>query len=191
MEFFRQESWKSCPRGSSWYRDLNRISWVSCISRWFLYHSTTWEAPFGSLALLIRPKCREGGDGLRAPSIPAGGRVLGVPSRPCLWIAHPGFLFMLETRLACIQAEAGAPLLGPLLSSHNHDKAMGMAVHITDVSFSKVFPHSGQKAFLKTYIVSHFSYDRICNLLIWHFSPLTLYSSHPDFLPVCLGNGVF
>jgi len=89
-----------------------------------------------------------------------------VPSRPCLWIAHPGFLCRLETRLAWGGAEAGAPLLGPLLSSNNHGKEMGRAVHITDIGFSKVFPHSGQKAFLKTYIASHFSYDRICNPLI-------------------------
>ena len=32
-------------RGSSILRDRTRISYVSCIGRQFLYHSTTWEAP--------------------------------------------------------------------------------------------------------------------------------------------------
>ena len=34
----------SSSRGSSWPRDLTRISWISCIGRCILYHCTTWEA---------------------------------------------------------------------------------------------------------------------------------------------------
>ena len=141
MDFFRQEYWKPCSRGSSWSRDRNSISWVSCIGRRFLYHSTTWAAPFGSLALLTRPKCREDGDAWELLGSLQEGRVLWAPRRPCLWIAHPGFLCRLETRLAWGGAEAGTPLLGPLLSSHNHGKEMGRAAHITDIGFSN-FPHT-------------------------------------------------
>ena len=32
-------------RGSSWPRDWTRVSCVSCIDRWILYHRTIWEAP--------------------------------------------------------------------------------------------------------------------------------------------------
>ena len=30
-------------RGSSWPRDQTRVSWVSCIGRWILYHRAAWE----------------------------------------------------------------------------------------------------------------------------------------------------
>ena len=32
-------------RGSSWPREWTRVSCVSCIDRWILYHRTIWEAP--------------------------------------------------------------------------------------------------------------------------------------------------
>lgn len=58
---------------------------------------------------------------------------------------------MLETRLA---GGVGKKLellsWSPLPSSHDHGMEMGRAVsglHIADVTFSRVFPHSGQKAF--------------------------------------------
>ena len=35
----------SSSRGSSWLSDRTRISWVSCIGNWILYHWATWEAP--------------------------------------------------------------------------------------------------------------------------------------------------
>ena len=31
-------------RGSFWPRDRTRVSYVSCIGRWVLYHCATWEA---------------------------------------------------------------------------------------------------------------------------------------------------
>ena len=34
----------SYPRGSSRPRDQTRISCVSCIGKWILYHCTTWES---------------------------------------------------------------------------------------------------------------------------------------------------
>ena len=34
----------SFSRGSSWPTDRTRISWVSCIGKWILYHCTTWGA---------------------------------------------------------------------------------------------------------------------------------------------------
>ena len=34
----------SSSRGSSWPRDQTRISRISCVGRWILYHYTTWEA---------------------------------------------------------------------------------------------------------------------------------------------------
>ena len=38
--------WVAVPssRGSSWPRDWTHISYVSCIGRWVLYPSATWEA---------------------------------------------------------------------------------------------------------------------------------------------------
>ena len=48
MEFSRQEYWSGllypAPGESSRLRDRTQISWVSCISRWILYHFATWEA---------------------------------------------------------------------------------------------------------------------------------------------------
>ena len=38
----------SYSRGSSWSRDQTHISWVSCIGRWILYYSATWEALNGT-----------------------------------------------------------------------------------------------------------------------------------------------
>ena len=35
----------SSSRGSSWSRDQTHFSCISCIGRWILYHSATWEAP--------------------------------------------------------------------------------------------------------------------------------------------------
>ena len=35
----------SYSRGSSWLRDWTRLSCVSCIGRWVLYHWAIWEAP--------------------------------------------------------------------------------------------------------------------------------------------------
>ena len=32
------------PRGSSQPRDQTQVSCISCIGRWVLYHSATWEA---------------------------------------------------------------------------------------------------------------------------------------------------
>ena len=40
----------SFSRGSSWPRDLTRISCVSCIGRWILFHCTTWEELRAGLA---------------------------------------------------------------------------------------------------------------------------------------------
>ena len=38
--------WVAMPpsRGCSWPRDWTHTSYISCISRWVLYHSATWEA---------------------------------------------------------------------------------------------------------------------------------------------------
>ena len=33
----------TCSRGRTWPRDQTRVSCVSCIERWILYHCTTWE----------------------------------------------------------------------------------------------------------------------------------------------------
>ena len=46
MGLSRQEYWSGLPfpslGESSWFRDW---TWVSCISRWILYHWATWGAP--------------------------------------------------------------------------------------------------------------------------------------------------
>ena len=36
----------SYSRRSSWPRDQNHVSCISCIGRWILYHSASWEAHF-------------------------------------------------------------------------------------------------------------------------------------------------
>ena len=45
--------WVAIPfsRGSSWPRDQTRVSCVSCIGRWILYHWVTWEDTKTSLVL--------------------------------------------------------------------------------------------------------------------------------------------
>ena len=49
VEFFRQEYWSGLPtpssKGSSRPRDRTRISCISCIDRWILYHCASREAP--------------------------------------------------------------------------------------------------------------------------------------------------
>ena len=35
----------SSSKGSFWPRDWTHVSCVSCIGRWILYHSATWETP--------------------------------------------------------------------------------------------------------------------------------------------------
>ena len=43
----------SYSRGASWPRDQTRVSCISCIGRWALYHSTTWEVPQPDSVTLI------------------------------------------------------------------------------------------------------------------------------------------
>ena len=46
-------------RGSSRPRDQIHLSYVSCVSRWVLYHWATWEAPF---YLIMAPKSSDAGN---------------------------------------------------------------------------------------------------------------------------------
>ena len=67
----------SYSRGSSWPRDQTRVSCISCVGRWILYHGATWEAQPQILSLMRQwvNKC--------------GGKPIGVPS---VWISLNAFL---------------------------------------------------------------------------------------------------
>ena len=46
----------SYSRGSSWPRGQTCVFCISCLGRWILYHSTTWEAPILHLSFAKRPR---------------------------------------------------------------------------------------------------------------------------------------
>ena len=47
----------SFSRGSSWPRDWNHLSCISCIGRQILYHCATWESPLDILSKSQRFRC--------------------------------------------------------------------------------------------------------------------------------------
>ena len=51
--------WVAIPssRASSWLRDRSRVSCISCVGRWVLYHWATWEAPWKCVD--IKRKCHK------------------------------------------------------------------------------------------------------------------------------------
>ena len=61
MWFYRQEYWSELPspsRASSWPRDWTRVSFVSCISRFFLfcfvfYHLSHLGSPYLNICILL------------------------------------------------------------------------------------------------------------------------------------------